>query len=417
MNSTHRNVVFSVIVSVFLASVILSIGLSFTVDGTHRPTKSTLEGRTYSAIPELTLHSLKSHKLQDGMERYLSDAVPNRDIVILANADLQRAVIEAANILFDYDAYHSYFSSNRICVPSHDAVYAIPSTNFDYRGSFINDIANYVTPLIDGNPNIRWFYFLPDTSDITLASPAQQLITNGIDYSEAVQLLQKHIPEACKLIDVHYTDLEEYAQKTFLTDHHLQISGSIDFYRAAIELLGRKPTAIGEPVVCYPEPFYGSNARSALCAQYSDKLLDVDFDMRNISVSVNGRQANSSDIDKTYAQKPYRKASIFDNVYASYFHSDHGLITFENVLLPDSSGSLLLIGDSIDNNCARFFASNYRIVYEFDPRLCAEIGGISVQTFINEHPDITDAIFVLSVPGAKQLLSTHPTSNLVDEIE
>ncbi len=80
----------------------------------------------------------------------------------------------------------------------------------------------------------------------------------------------------------------------------------------------------------------------------------------------------------------------FQNVYAEWFHSDHGLIEIENESA-ETDKTLLIIGESFTNNVERLFAESYRKVYVVDPRLFE--GNIS-QLMVAASPD--DALVILS---------------------
>ena len=101
--------------------------------------------------------------------------------------------------------------------------------------------------------------------------------------------------------------------------------------------------------------------------------------------------------------KPFKQSSPYESLYASWFRNSVKLIEFDNPALLEETGSLLIISDSYDDSLDRFFSANYRHVYELDPRYFTDAS--EIEDFIHQHPDIRDAIFVLSLDAYNQMES------------
>ena len=94
-----RDTLFASIVALLLFSVIAVLLLGL-IPGFEAPSKSVLEGRTYTAIPDMTASSIANGTAQSELESYVADKVPMRDTVLLGNAAIQRSLIRVANVHF-----------------------------------------------------------------------------------------------------------------------------------------------------------------------------------------------------------------------------------------------------------------------------------------------------------------------------
>ena len=356
---------------------------------------STLEGRVYQNLPELTWESFESGEYQDDFEQFVADSVPGRDEVLLANAALQRSAIRLANLPFGFDAYPTFFGSDYVCIPSLGAVWAKSKTVEDVKQDDMDEWAEACSKVIETAPDVEWAFYLCDRSSVSEANPAALLSSDIADYSYLAEGFLTQLAGDCTVIDGSYTNTDDFAEDHYLTDHHWTIQGAMKTYQAIIEVFDKEALEFGEVYVAYEGPFWGSSSRSGLALPGGgDTVCDVEYDRSSLKVTVDGVERDESFLDESYADDydGHFNSSLFENTYATYFHSDYGLIEIENLDVQNGE-SLLIIGDSYTNCMERFFAESYRYVYVIDPRHYEEG---TIQEFLAGH-DIDDAAFVITV--------------------
>lgn len=396
-----RNVVLVVAVAACLAFV-LGYRVYAYEEGIELPTSSDLEARTYQTFPELSWETVSEGTFQDDFEQYIADGIPERDDLLLANASLQRRVIELANLPFGYDVYDTYYGSDYVIVESIGGVYAKPKTTLDITVEDLNGWAASYSELIEANPDIDWVFYLCDRSSTSEANPAVALSGNAADYEYATENFIDLLPESCTIVDGAYTDFDEFAEDRFRTDHHWNIYGAMEAYDEVIEALGKDPIEFGEVFEAYSGPFWGSSARSGLVLEGDpDSVYDVEYDRSELVVTVAGEEKGTTFLDKGWAKNftEYESDSLYDDAYDGYFHYNYGLFEIENTEL-DNGETLLIIGDSYTNCVERFFAESYQYVYVLDPRY---YDGEALQEFIDGN-GIDDVLFMTTAKNIDALV-------------
>ncbi len=354
--------------------------------------KSVLEGRVYQVAPELSQQSLAEGDFQDELEQYVADSVPKRDGVLLANAKLQRSVIELANGPFGYNTYPTFFGSSYVYSPVTEGVYEKPKTKLEYSAERIDGFVDKYSALIDDNPEVNWAFCMPDRSGVSTGNPAYGLSSNKADYEYFKENFLDRLPTSCRVVDASCADAEEFGDLYLQTDHHWNIRGALRAYERVAQAFGKTPTTIDGVTKASSDIFWGAPARVGLSPEGSgDLLFDAVYKRSSISVVVDGKRKKESFLDKGYSlgYGNYEKSERFTNMYADYFHSDFGLIEMTNEDLDDGD-TLLIVGDSFSDCMERFFAENYKKVYVFDQRHNKE----PLDEFIKSH-DIDDAVFLL----------------------
>ena len=400
-----RNILFCAIAFMFMSSVLLFQAGVYNIETVTVAKKSDLEQRILGQMPDFHLKDFLSGNFQDYFEAYISDSFPNRNRAIMTNALIQRKTIEIANCIFGFDSYPTYFDSYITYSPKFGILFPTPSKRGTgkYSESNIDLCSDFFHAIAAAGKDVSWYYLLPDRATITDCSPVMDLVTNPADREYCAEMLKRILPKECKLIDLSYSDTSEYGKYFFKTDHHYQIQGAIDAYNAICQEIGIAPVDFGEIYTAYDGEFYGSSARSGKIDEIADVVQDVRYQSSNLSVTVDGKTKPMKDIDKSFSNDSdsYSKSTRYENVYAAWFHHDYGLIVYENPEAP-AEDALLLIGDSFDNSLAKFFAENYRYVYELDHRHYQD--GKSIIAFLEEHENLKNAVFVLSLEAMPEVL-------------
>lgn len=385
-----RSIGFTVLVAGILLSFIIyaALGLSGVVEIKK---KSTLEGRSYEAVPTLSVKEVASGNAQTAFEGFVSDHFPQRDAIMLANAGLQRSLIEIANIPFSFAGYPTFFGSQYAYLPGGGpAVFEQPSRVKDASEQKLAKAAKTYASLIERHGDVTWAFCMPDRSSITQASPLHDLIADPADYDFYKSALLDKLPGDC-VVDASFSDTETFYSEYFHTDHHWQIEGTLKAYAGIMEKFGKTPLDFGEPKVVFAGPFWGSNARSGLCAdKCADVIRDVDCPADGLKLTVDGADKKLTYLCEGFRESPgsFKLSDPFAAAYAQWFHSaKDALIRLDNENVP--SGSLLIVGDSYSNNMERLFAQSFHTVWHVDPRYDT----IDVDDFIDEND--VDCVLIL----------------------
>lgn len=394
-----RNILIIVTAAVICLLALLNIVLTSLSSSQNPEKNSYLEGRSYQQAPKITWERLSGGVFQSEFEQYIADSVPFRNTVLLANAGAQRTTIGLANAPFGYPAYPTFFDSSYILCPSWHSIVESPDSQRTLTAEKLQTSANALTDFMRANRNVNWRIALVDRSRNSLASPAHDLIAEPADYDFIRRELLDQLPDECVCVDLSIANTDQYYEKYFKTDHHWQIDGAFDAYRAIMESLGQRPIDDYSFFTAYDGPFYGSEARGGLITSESDFVRDIRYAKSTLKVKINGEKTQADLLGGNGDENnSYVKADEFENVYARYFHGDPGVIAITNESAPNDS-SLAIIGDSFTNNIERLFAESYRHVYVIDPRHCTS----DLQSYMDKH-QIDDGVFIM---GSNTVTSTE----------
>lgn len=224
--SKFRNILLTVAVAVALFGVIGYQALG-ALTSLSTPDKSMLEGRTYQQLPEANANTVLTGTFQSEFEAYLSDSIPHRDGVLLTNSALQRKTIEAANVLFGFSDYPTFFDSDYVYDQQSDAVYERPQTTVDSEDNTekLDALAKNYSAFIDKNDDVDWAFAFVDRESTSSANPASKLVANQTDYSYYQKNFLDKLPSDCAKIDLSQTSTKTFEEGYYKTDHHWQVQG------------------------------------------------------------------------------------------------------------------------------------------------------------------------------------------------
>ena len=387
---------------IILAVAFNVVGIALS-DGTFDE-RSLLEGRAYQDIPELSSDALASGDFQSQSESFLADHVPKRIGILVYNAAIQERIISLANLPFSFPATPTRFGSSVLVVPEHSALVYNPFKKSKYDEAMCREAFSQWESFLKQFPNSKRCVAMVDRPNTTLASPAQKLVAETANYNYFRAFLTDALDEIATLPDLSYTDADTFFTDYYKTDHHWQIRGAVGAYEKIMLSLDLDAMELDEFVVAYKGPFYGSLTRNGLYAEYSDEILDVDYEASAFTVKVNGETADQSVVDESLAQdyEGYSKSQKYANAYAEYFHSDWALLEFENPAAPE--GTLLIIGDSYTNCMDRLFAETFKHVCVVDPR--------HYDKGITDYAAELDPDYIIVIMGADNLTDSDVLSAL-----
>ncbi len=390
------NIVFSILAVVVLLNVVANKAAHKIVPGYDPPQWTYLEGRNYQKLPSRSVASVLGGKFQSQFEQYVADLVPARDRVLGVNARLQRGCIEVANVPFGYDAYPTFFGSKFCYSPTYQSISESPFNKASFGKKTMGKAVDAYSDLIESHPDVSWVFFMPERAGTFCEMPASRLCSDMADYAYFKKVFLDELPSSCSIVDGSYSNLDDFFENYFKTDHHWQVPGAMRAYRSISEALGNECIEFGDVVEVFDGPYWGAAARNGnIVAGSGDVCYDVEFEQTPLAVTADGVEVRETWLCESYENPwpPYVKKDLYSNFYGDWFHRDRGLITIENEKAPDRT--LLIIGDSFTNSFERFFSSSYRRVFVIDPREYDD----TVDAFLSTH-GVDDAVFVLSAAHA-----------------
>lgn len=347
-----------------------------------------------SVRESLTLEGFTSGKLQERAEAKVRKFVPCRAAALLGNAALQRTFIASSNALFGWECYPTFYGSRYVY--SLGDGFLLDTLTKGLSERWMEEVAESYDALAAKFPEKGFYAYRAMDSNTLDDSPASSLVSDAWTFSRYGESLFDEM-EGIDVID-SWISYDEYKEVYFKTDHHWTIDGAYDAYCRIVEYLG-----LGDPLergdkVLYDEPaFWGSYARRGLDADVSDLLFDYEFDIPSVEVRINGKDVTLEDLahGDMYTNGTF-DSNVFCGRYAEYFHGDRIDIVLKNVSdkQPERDG-LLIVGDSYSNPIERLFAAHYKTVYAYDARE----NELTIQEYLNEHPDIEDVVFLMRTYG------------------
>lgn len=338
----------------------------------------------------LSVEGFATGELQQAIEDEVRNYVPMKATALLVNAGLQRDAIAASNLLFGWPVYPSYYGSSLVDAPDDGRLLEMAEKATDDKVASCKSIAEAYEAFAARHPDLKtYLYFAPDSLNAA-GNPTSGLISNALTYDDMRQVFTGE--------DLSYTWIdggvtyEDFKDAWYKTDHHWMTKGAYEAYLRIADALGLGD--IIEPLdekTCDAPEFYGSLSRRSLDDSYKDKIDDLECDFPEFSISINGEQRSLEDVVHANAYESGEWIrNRFANRYAEYFHTDFGLIQFDNPT-PTVDKSLLIVGDSYTNCMERFLASNYATTYVFDCRYDER----TLDEFLVSHPDVDDVVFVM----------------------
>ena len=361
------------------------------VRGKTLPYSSQLEGRYMQRTVDVSPESIANGVFRDEAERFVADAIPKRDAVLVRNAQFQRMIISEAAVPCGFDAYPTFFGSEYVYCPAQEVVVPIPKKReWGLSSKALVSSAKVYSALMKKNPNINWHFALVDRVNTSKCSPVYEMVSNAVDYEYLTKGFLNRLPKSCKITALGHDDPATFFDYYYRSDHHWRIQGAVKAYERIAKDLGFDPIEFIETFEAYDGPFYGSSARTGLITDVSDTVDDVRYERGEYRVFEGDEEQSLAYLNSSFSDdfEGYRKRSRYRNVYADYFHRDAALITIENKSA--DKGTLLIIGDSFTDCMDYFFAEHYRKVYIIDPR---HYEG-SIKSFIKKH-DIDDGLFLM----------------------
>lgn len=303
----------------------------------------------------LSLDAIKEGSFQSTLEQKLTDYVPARAFAIIGNAEWQRQLTSASNLLFQWDCYPTFFGSERICIPELEAVSYVPSRNLENLVDDWTAFANGIRSVAERYPNKNFVLYVIEGYGEASWNPAYELVS----YSANPSLCQETMSEALEETDNvsvlthHYGTGNDFYDDFFTTDHHWNIRGAWNACGQICEELG-----LAAPLQTpYEElsnvEYTGATARSGL-DMLEESVFDstTTFDFLTMR-QLNGSLVNCANHEYFWDLSPLRRRYTF---YDSYYDG-MGLGTITG---GTGDRSCLLVGNSYRGALQRPLACVYK---------------------------------------------------------
>ena len=359
-----RNVFFIALCTVVFFGVILYQGagcLPFVEVDTY----SKLEASKLASFSELPGKSIRKGRAQDYIEEIIGDSVPGRDAVVLANAKMQRTVIELANAPFGFGLIPTFLTSEYVLDRENEYLYpVIGPIPPDMDG--INSFARELNEIAKDNPQINVVVSLITQPSMDENNPIRSFTSGkgGINHSWIESACISPLQVENVFLETSQDD-DDLRANWFSTDHHWTLQRALKAYDNIGSVLGWKHYEWDDyDKIVVNSRWRGSAARRARCLDYSTELVDLDVDFSglryfNFNEAMKGKK-KKADVglrDKLLSGKrSFEDLDELDDLYSKYYGSRECVITNKEA---DNDKVCLLIADSYGRNIFRYVASNY----------------------------------------------------------
>lgn len=373
LNTSLHNVLFVTCVLLVLAGPI-ALWVAQSALGLRLPSWFTAEDAMYlsgseesaNVLEHTSLGGYRRGEFQHAVEVGIGNHVPFKATALLDNAAIQRASIEVANIPFGWSCYPTFYGSNYLYVPGHDALVNMPAKATPEATDGWARFARAAADFASRHPDKRFVMYLVQGGTSAVANPAVTLMSDVLDSRTPVRIFEDAAAnvENLTVLSVDYNSPEDYYHDFFRNDDHWNASGAL---RAYSKIAG----ALDLPQMAEPQlrhvsrtgqledgddgyRFVGAISRVGLLP-VSEDAFDLDVDYSQVRVTKSDGTVGDGNDHEAFASYP-------DEYKAYVFHSHY----YDNLTdcLTTSNGErrALLIGDSFKGAIQRLIMSQYRQV-------------------------------------------------------
>jgi len=355
------DIALTVIAAVFLfgvlgARLLIAAGVEFPDWTGVGSEESALEGRSYTPWPDSTIGSVRSGDFQAQLEKYLADAVPLRDAVMLANAAMQRSFIEAANVPAGFDCYPTYFASSHLYCPRLDSLSQVPVSIDDALLAAGRDSLANLAQLARDYPDTRFVVCIVQGDQFAAVNPGYRYCPNattGSDYAQALSASIDTVPGNIAVVTTPYSSEDDFYREFFRTDHHWNPRGAARAFNEMAEATDLQHVDATDLVELEDGAYSGAFAR---WGRYL--VEETAFDLKGVGEGLTVVGADGSREPYSHSRwldddTPARRFRFHDTYYD--FVPDGSVV--EN---PSGAGSALLVCDSYGADLVPMFGDSYK---------------------------------------------------------
>ena len=388
MRKSKRSVLFVAICLLVFLCVALNKGL-MGLGIIPEKNSSSLEGREYAKLLEITAATIADGTFQESFDQYVSDGVPMRDVMVLANAAVQRMGIASVSRFFGYPAYPTFYGSDYVYVPEYDAILpiALKAANQEAAYARVHDtLASFATR----HPERKVFVLEVDNPANSSANPTYNLVSNPAGTDDMHRSMRDGLPKNVTMVGHDCPDSVYLVSAYYRTDHHWKADEAYRSYTEALTVMMPE----GEPVPyeerTFDYTFVGSTGRAGLMFPAEPvSLMDYHTDLSTCSIAIDGKSVSREAFDSWDRYSRHERNAGIQWQYGDYYHDDVGFLEIHNTAAQDAHG-LLIVGNSYTNCMERFFAANYAHVYKIDARHT----NLRADDFLEKHPEVEQILVV-----------------------
>lgn len=358
-----------------------------------------LEGTQAAADIRVSPAAFASKELQDGIDSGLKASTPFRADALLASSAAQRSLIRLANVPFDWAAYPTYFGSERVYIPSANALSNLPWEEIPAMLTGIDWFCRHLADFAARYPDKGFYLVVPCGGGYPPTSPVYGLMQNPLTAQEAMERLRSGL-EGCENVtiisdDDLYASPDEYYQAYYRTDHHWSIRGIETIYRRLAEAMGKEPQPFGEVTDVPGLVYNGSNARKGLMLLgesvpvAADAFANVEF------TYLDGTTQPASVHPEVSPDDPRFAYDFYDKYYRRPV-----------VAHSDAEGSAALVRDSFGGAFVAPLGTLYGEVTQYNA-LPPEAEQTTLEAIVAES-GADDVVFVCGLQNIARARSNHP---------
>ncbi len=393
-----RNSILALVFGVLLFGPILMIGFQHVLkielpEWLSPQSASFLEGGSSrpSIRENLNFEGISNGKLQLAIDGKLQEYAPCRSAAILGSSSIERSFINTSNALFNWNCYPTYYGSDRIYIPSFDAVAYMPQKQADNEAQIKawDDFANNLLEVATEYPEKKFVVYLVQGYYQPAFNPAYELISDPFlpDSSYTIMSDKLKSIDNISVLTKGYDSGEDYFHDFFTTDHHWNILGALEAYEQLADELDFEINTFGDTSPIEDYLYTGATARWGRDL-VMESVFDVAYDFSDVKIEFsNGYKTTGANHDYFWNYPPAGKRYAF---YDAYYDN----LTAPCVLSGDSGDKdVLFVSNSYGAALQRPLATSYKNVYT-SRRLhpsCTETETLRQQI---EQTDADDIIFL-----------------------
>lgn len=358
-----QNIIFSLVVCLFACMpAVLYCATRLEVD---IPVQLTSEPAEYLAgglseanvAATFSLSGFKNKEFQNAVETEIGNFIPAKAEAIIICSGLQRKGIEASNLVFNWDCYPTFYGSERLYIPSSNAVTYMPRKHSEDYVQKWKEFADNIRGIAARFPEKNFVLYVVQGYTEPAINPAYSLVSDPLSPRLCSETLFQALSgaENVHVLTQDFDNPSDYYSQFFTTDHHWNIDGAFEGYKqisGILELDAVEEKGI-HPIENYL--FTGATARWGVDL-LQESVFDCNYDFSNLSIEMDdGKTIDGNNHDYFWDCNPLGKPYLFyDNYYGGTGNCSiiggHG----------DKKG--LLVGNSYKEALQRPLAESYEIL-------------------------------------------------------
>lgn len=362
-----RNACFSLIIAFFLCGVLFLLGIQ-KMTPWEVPYWLTSEGASYlmgkkvdaDVAEHLSPADFVSGDLQAEIEEEVGSCIPAKASAMLGSATVQRAFIEASNMLFRWEAVPTFFGSDTVYFPSHDALTNLPEFNSeDYDWERLAIFADGLKSTAERYPDKRFVVWIEGVSAFDDDLPSSELLSRQITKSDTCEFLETRLEGTGNVFVMMLANasLDEYYSRHYRTDHHWNSVGALAAYNDIAMQLGLEGLFDSRQEI-REAAFDGSQARSGLM-MLKEPVFDSTLSFQCVEITNSDGSLEAGDDHALYmATSVLGRSHTFYEVYYGSYNPP-----YSRKLAGPGRGNALLLSDSFGAAIKRPLATQYQMLY------------------------------------------------------